>query len=74
MHIYTKYIYIKNIDILFCFLPEVPSSKFGFCQRERSLSHHLSHLSLSLGGKKMTTFVRLVNDNIAQCGVTEILR
>lgn len=64
MHIYTKYIYFffkKNI--FFWFLPEVPSSKFGFCQRERSLSHHLSHLSLSLGGET-TTLVRLLNDDL----------
>lgn len=61
---WDRYIYV---------IPEVSCGKFGFCQRKRCLSHHLSHLSLRLGEKGtniwdcwMTTFTVWYNRNITR--------
>lgn len=47
------------ITILLWFLPEVSSCKFGFSQRESSLPHHLTHLSLSLKMRRKLWWWRL---------------
>lgn len=47
--------------LFFWFLPEVSGCKFGFSQRESCLSHHLSHLSLSLRNRRKIKSLPLEN-------------
>lgn len=60
----------KNHVIFLWFLPEITGGKFGFGQRERRLSHHLSHLSLSL---KKRQSLAVIQEEFIQFNITEIL-
>lgn len=60
----------KNHVIFLWFLPEITGGKFGFGQRERCLSHHLSHLSLSLRKRQSLPVIR---EELTQFSLTEIL-